>query len=132
MIEGKNERAGQHTPGPWAADVGFCLELPQVGIPAGVKADGVSICTVRARPDAATAAANARLIAAAPDLLEALVVARVELLRGDFETGWCKCGELVSAHNIGSGHSPVDEGSYDINQAIEVVDAAISKARGAA
>ena len=54
---------GEHTPGPWAVD--------GAGPTAMVRGADLSIVAVRHRLPSATHEANARLIAAAPDLLEA-------------------------------------------------------------
>jgi hypothetical protein len=60
-----------HTPGPWKADI-----TPRTGNYAGsfsVEADGLVVCGRAGVPNRASeSAANARLIAAAPDLLAAL------------------------------------------------------------
>lgn len=68
----------KHTRGPWKIDFGH----PR-GNPCGISAknDGrlVTRFGVFARPSTPEALANARLIAAAPDLLEALIVARTAI-----------------------------------------------------
>ena len=75
--------SGKHTPGPWFA-VGY-----QVEIESDTVAD---ICTTNANlfgqgglHDDARAMANARLIAAAPDMLEMLEVARDSLEVSNYE-----------------------------------------------
>ena len=56
----------QHTPGPWS--------VVEDRVPASLEifADKSAICECWRRADVATEMANARLISAAPDLLEAL------------------------------------------------------------
>ena len=73
---------------------------------------------------------NTHLIAAAPDLYEALSVL-VELSeRLDFSEGYCCCGDDIDSHGIYSGHSPVDAGDYYSMGLINQARAALSKARG--
>ena len=55
-------------------------------------------------------------------LVEALDIALQELRETSAETGFCMCGDKVESHNIGSGHSPVDEGSYRRCHIIEVLE----------
>lgn len=63
----------QHTPGPWRF-TGFVQTSNFGGNIAAVQADGTVLARVKGgvTENRETAAANARLIAAAPDLLEAL------------------------------------------------------------
>lgn len=86
--------SGQHTPGPWsietvATSCGSCHKIgpfPGAGhrreVHACVYADGIRIGMDESNPAAKELLANARLIATAPELLEALTVAR-EWMRGD-------------------------------------------------
>jgi hypothetical protein len=73
----------KHTPGPWVAE-------PQVGKGAWVKGSDGQWAALSCGTDDANGAANARLIASAPDLLE---VARLELIRAESdlenEVQWC-------------------------------------------
>ena len=66
LIAGSDDCVGAHTPGPWATD-------PEVGHEMVLGSDGkmVADCSIFARRknEVATNRANARLIAAAPDLL---------------------------------------------------------------
>lgn len=63
--------AGKHTPGPWRLHK-MRRTIVASG-PVGPSHTGVCDCaSLYNAPDDATAAANARLIAAAPDMLEAL------------------------------------------------------------
>jgi len=55
----------KHTPGPWVAE-------PQIGKGAWVKGSDGQWAALSCGTDDANGAANARLIASAPDLLEAL------------------------------------------------------------
>lgn len=60
----------KHTPGPWWADTGCrCENITIYGTETG---DAVDVCDVVYRGDEIQIEANARLIAAAPDLLAAL------------------------------------------------------------
>jgi hypothetical protein len=75
--------SGKHTPGPWFA-VGYQVEIESETV--------ADICTTNAHlfgqgglHDDARAMANARLIAAAPDMLEMLEVARDSLEVSNYE-----------------------------------------------
>ena len=75
--------AGQHTPGPWTYEGDHThrqYNIRMLGHLIGVRDEAKHICTVNNLPphvlanrDPVTAEANARLIAAAPDLLAALI-----------------------------------------------------------
>jgi len=76
-------KRGRHTPGPWFA-VGYQVEIESETV--------ADICTTNANlfgqpglHDDAMAMANARLIAAAPDLLKMLEVARDSLEVSNYE-----------------------------------------------
>lgn len=60
----------QYTPGPWGIE--RCEVTPCFHIEAGAYPFGTSICEVNDSPRDGSAEANARLIAAAPELLAAL------------------------------------------------------------
>lgn len=96
-----------HTPGPWLAAAG---PSSVVGWPVVATPIGRSICNVTWMPGLPPAVeieckANARLIAAAPDLLEALNALREEL-------------------------SGVDQWWGKLREAADAADAAIAKAQG--
>lgn len=58
---------------------------------------------------------------------KALADSLAEILKNcDVSTGYCCCGDHVDCHGMGSGHSPVDEGAYHSEKALE----AYRKARG--
>lgn len=40
--------------------------------------------------------------------------------------GYCMCGSPMDAHDIGSGHAPVDMGEYHAAKAIEAAEAALA------
>jgi hypothetical protein len=69
-LDGRGAKPAQHTPGPWTVPVAYWADIEG--------ADGTQIATLHSdgdvdgAPDAFTAQANARLIAAAPDMLAAL------------------------------------------------------------
>lgn len=83
--------AGQHTPGPWTYEGDHThrqYNIRMLGHLIGVKDEAKHICTVNNLPphvlanrDPVTAEANARLIAAAPDLLAALKLIDSHLTR---------------------------------------------------
>lgn len=73
--------------------------------------------------------ANACLIAAAPTLLAEVESALIFLRTAPLESGVCCCGDAVDSHNMGSGHSPVDELQYHAANLAERLEAAIAKAR---
>jgi hypothetical protein len=70
----------EHTPGPW--------HVGESGVTV-FSNDDIRICSAGCHPQAEINAANARLIAAAPDLLEALEIAKntVECASIDIQTG---------------------------------------------
>ena len=52
-------------------------------------------------------------------LLKQLKKALSMLERADCSTGYCCCGSKMDTHNLGDGHSPVDEGDYYLSKCIE-------------
>ncbi len=80
--------AHKHTPGPWAVRYDYVVQAPAyedgrlvpVAQPYGVNCDGTDLF------------ANARLIAAAPELLEALILLEAEMVAsgnaGSVDFGW--------------------------------------------
>jgi hypothetical protein len=73
-----------HTPGPWQSDgIGRVIAVGHhKGLHGAWQRD---VCSLRDRTnDLATAAADTNLIAAAPDMFEALLKVRTDLLRTDF------------------------------------------------
>lgn len=60
-------------------------------------------------------------------LREALVGVRCFLMSAPLESGYCCCGSKMEDHNIGSGHSPVDELAYAANREVERIDAALAQ-----
>lgn len=61
-----------HTPGPWKLDNLAANGEQEIGISRSWEIGGASICIVDSSRNAQTLLADARLIAAAPELLEAL------------------------------------------------------------
>ncbi len=110
----------KHTPGPWrlSEDCGVCEGMGcfLVMTPANLRAEGEGIvCGVveidqQVWPEIGCAEANARLIAAAPDLLAALELANDELCRATWHL---------------RSKTP-----KSVNEAVDVARAAIAKAKG--
>ena len=94
------------TPGPWEFNKGRVVQKGETQFWSAIRVSGVSLATGYVPPDD-VAYANAHLIAAAPELYEALLVAR-EYLQGFVST---------------TMREP------DIDN-LETVDAALAKARG--
>lgn len=46
------------------------------------------------------------------------------------ESGYCCCGSAIGDHDIGSGHAPVDELTYQACLLIEKIDKALEKNNG--
>lgn len=122
--------SGAWTPGPWE------VVVPPDGIwPPRVFSASTIICMVDNSDmfhDAKVA--NARLIAAAPDLYAALEACIASLERADTAEGVCCCGDSMDRHSdpMSCGHSPVDMGDYYASKALEAARAALAKARGGA
>lgn len=105
----------EHTPGPWQANAYSSV----VGLPVSAQPDPkentIIICGVRG--DRATAEANARVIAAAPELLAALKeLADLQQFANGFENG--------------VEYNGIQEAEYWHGQTMERVKAAITKAEG--
>lgn len=113
----------RHTPGPWTVRT---LENFGFNVVHYIGGDKFDIARVAKCGNEA----DARLIAAAPELLEALEYARGILAHSGAESGYCMCGDPVESHSFGSGHAPVDSHSYTASQAVERFDALIARARG--
>ena len=121
----------KHTPGPWALDFG----PDDVGISAeehGLLAQVVWKMDDDERSD--TCEANARLIAASPDLLELLEQAVSIMKNCEVSSGICMCGDSMDWHQgqFESGHVPVDSGEYYKDCFLQKASAAIAKATGGA
>ena len=127
----------KHTPGPWALDFGPDVDLVinHVGISAekhGLLAQVVWKMYDDERSD--TCEANARLIAASPDLLELLEQAVSIMKNCEVSSGICMCGDSMDGHQgqFESGHVPVDSGEYYKDCFLQKASAAIAKATGGA
>ncbi|MFN7185965.1 MAG: hypothetical protein ACK5X3_12375 [Pseudomonadota bacterium] len=102
----------KHTPGPWAAEDNFIM------------ADVDVVALVRSKDfDAATNAANARLIAAAPDLLAALEHMYYLYL---------SAAPNAFANGVTDSTGTIDEGEVLASVDATNARAAIAKARGEA
>jgi hypothetical protein len=118
----------KHTEGPWDA-LGLDDRRNDIGIfsPAG---DCFVMVERHEDHSDEEVEANARLIAAAPELFAAVKALLASLERADTSEGACCCGDSMEAHGLGSGHSPVDAGDYFAGQAIAAARAAIARAEG--
>ena len=108
-----------HTPGPWALDEdSYTIESGGLIIASVCTVDDYSGAEEEYKPQLAKeCAANATLIAAAPDLYEALAVLHTLL---DFDD------------EVAAGVGIVTENPDRINHAFKVARAALRKARGEA
>lgn len=108
-----------HTPGPWVAGNGNLIRVNQRG--SGTCIAGIHrIGRARNGPDAdAVARANARLIAAAPDLLEACIAAQEASGLSDA----CKDLDAIPKHIM-------DKAAVLFERARTLRDAAIARATG--
>lgn len=88
-----------HSPGPWKVEG----EEDSVSYPAVVAADDTEVCLFCGDTDRPTRYANARLIAAAPDLLEAALEALTDLalvLATAEHSSVCRCPKCVTAAKL--------------------------------
>ena len=114
----------KHTPGPWASNSADSFEL-------GVYGNGYRIAKMTGG-EINRDIANARLIAAAPDLLAIAEGVLGMLQNCSVTSGVCCCGEEIDRHSraMDCGHTPVDSGAYYAKALFEDVTAAIAKATG--
>lgn len=78
----------KHTPGPWHVCTATHPDLGPIRAVATQEGDGVDcVCIVDQLPGCDESTANALLIAAAPDLLEALKLADATLLGANMNAG---------------------------------------------
>ncbi len=87
----------RHTPGPWEIDEGDGMPIAKVSFRA-ITAPGVAHVGAGLSRDEIDA--NARLIAAAPDLLEGLTA----LLADPYGCRFCDSGRLRTPNHPGKGH----------------------------
>jgi hypothetical protein len=109
-----NDTKTQHTPGPWSASDDGIIPVVVANLETGIGIAEVS-SVLRAGPlDFREVAANARLIAAAPDLLEAL-----------------RWSETI-LHQYWTATTTEEKNHYaaDIPSALETMHKAIAKAEG--
>jgi hypothetical protein len=114
-----------HTPGPWSAfhDHGWLV----------VQSECESLYLKIAKGSSTQKnMANARLIAAAPDLLIALRSMLAIVSETGIASGICCCGDDMDRHEnpFNCGHVAVDSGHYHSGPFLESARAAISKATG--
>jgi hypothetical protein len=105
FLKGENamtyERQEQWTPGPWHIEKGIGGELRILDQKIDRRLSGIA--QLRSWPGKCTMQANAHLIAAAPDLYEALAEANAWLSRGDNKTPeqrGAKCETLGDAQML--------------------------------
>lgn len=113
----------KHTPGPWMVD-----GPPHNQIVWSDADNRVCFLAHSGGRDNERDIATGRLIAAAPLMADALLVARDFLLHADQSTGECMCGTAVESHSIGSGHAPVDAGAYQADGVVQQINAALAAA----
>jgi hypothetical protein len=124
----------KHTPGEWQIEDGnfvYVLDAESgtnrfwAGISAGYIGTG-------ARTSTEEIYANARLIAAAPDLLVALRAMLAIVSQTGIASGICCCGDDMNQHEnpFNCGHVAVDSGHYHSGPLLECARAAITKATG--
>ena len=104
---------GKHTPGPWRVGKPGPNLCPTVGAEKGLMVAMVSY------GDKHPTEANAHLIAAAPDMLEALRIAREAIVSLE----WVHFNEIA-------GPGDTFDAWLSDNEALPVIDAAIAKATG--
>lgn len=103
----------EHTPGPWEV---WENVISEYGIPVGPERGGVAVCDVTVAngigvvtPETREAAtSNARLIAAAPDMYDALIqaVKRIELANAEGDpilSAWLPTARAALAKGKGEG-----------------------------
>lgn len=113
----------KHTPGPWEAQI---LENSAPYITARRHGDEIGHDVIgSANPQLAQAAANARLIAAAPELVEALKNAEI-FLEMFLDERWE--GDARLAERDGYGEDYVSLHTRNVEESLTAVRAAISKA----
>lgn len=123
----------KHTPGPWMlADENnqCCSVLLSTEHNLTACLDRQDLNTGEFLIERSEMLANARLISAAPELLEALKQCLGMLEQADCSTWYCCCGSPMDGHGIGDGHGPVDQGSYYQCNAMDAARSAIAKATG--
>lgn len=129
----------KHTPGPWSYALEYgqnITELPRITTVARCANFVIGLSceypggNYRDGDPSGDEEADARLIAAAPELLEALKQCLGMLEQADCSTWYCCCGSPMDGHGIGDGHGPVDQGSYYQCNAMDAARSAIAKATG--
>lgn len=133
--------SGNWTPGPWKLRKAYLDDDLVEIVPRKVRGKAspeygswAELATVQIEYTDSAPKANAHLIAAAPDMAEALEACIASLERADTAEGVCCCGDSMDRHSdpMSCGHSPVDMGDYYASNALEAARAALAKARGEA
>lgn len=124
----------KHTPGPWFV-TDHRTKYVESRLPSGMIQEIAAVGPTAADNGyGEQQAANARLIAAAPELLEKLQQLLSAYEQADHRAGYCCCGDDMERHGdpMGCGHIPVDAGEYAADNVIRDVKALIAKATGGA
>lgn len=57
---------------------------------------------------------------------EALEACKSFLESAPLESGYCMCGSKVEDHDMGSGHSPVDDVQYYVSNLLDTINEALN------
>lgn len=122
----------KHTPGPWKVTHPKSGRVQISHSRGGMVGHAPQICAMWRSSDVTEA--NARLIAAAPELLEKLQQLLSAYEQADHRAGYCCCGDDMERHGdpMDCGHTPADAGEYAADNVIRDVKALIAKATGGA